>query len=67
MLGVRGELFDVPKRSLGQSTSRAIVMVAVRTCMVVACSSIDCCSCPEPSCLSVERLSFIEARVITVL
>jgi len=41
------------------------VMVAVRTCMVVACSLIDCC--PEPSCLSVERLSFIEAWVITAL
>jgi len=42
-------------------------MVAVRTSMVVACSSIDCCSCPEPSCLSIKRLSFIEAWVITAL
>ena len=44
-----------------------IVMVAVRTCMVVGCSSIDCCSFPDPSSLSVERLLFIEAWVITAL
>jgi len=28
---------------------------------------IACCSCPEPSCLSVERLSFSDAWVITAL
>ena len=53
--------------SLWGSKSMHFVMVAVRTCTAVACGSIDCCSCPEPSCLSVERLSFIEARVITAL
>ena len=42
-------------------------LLFVRAWSLLVVRSIDCCSCPEPSCLSVERLSFIEAWVITAL
>ena len=36
-------------------------LLFVRAWSLLVVRSIDCCSCPEPSCLSVECLSFIEA------
>ena len=42
-------------------------LLFVRAWSLLVVRSIDCCSCPEPSCLSVECLSFIEAWVITAL
>jgi len=42
-------------------------LLFVRAWSLLVVRSIDCCSCPEPSCLSVEHLSFIEAWVITAL
>ena len=42
-------------------------LLFVRAWSLLVVRSIDCCSCPEPSCLSVERLSFIEAWVNTAL
>jgi len=42
-------------------------LLFVRAWSLLVVRSIDCCSCLEPSCLSVERLSFIEAWVITAL
>ena len=42
-------------------------LLFVRAWSLLVVRSIDCCRCPEPSCLSVERLSFIEAWVITAL
>ena len=42
-------------------------LLFVRAWSLLVVRSIDCCSCPEPSCSSVERLSFIEAWVTTAL
>ena len=42
-------------------------LLFVRAWSLLVVRSIDCCSCLEPSCLSVERLSFTEAWVITAL
>jgi len=53
--------------SLKRLTAQVWWLLFVRARSLLVVRSIDYCSCPEPSCLSVERLSFIEAWVNTAL